>query len=178
MTIWVSSRFRAPPLSDEIRPVKVVSLLAPWDEFPVFSHLNDGQHLRLAFEDVEADDETPDPPMPEHVEQLIEFVSDWDRNNPILIHCWAGVSRSTASAFITACLLNPGRDESEIADLLRAASPTAKPNRQLVTFADSLLGRDGRMLKAVMTMKPHTYAEDAEPFALPTRFDDLRGHWV
>ena len=178
MTIWVSSRFKAPPLSQEIRPARVVSLLAPWDEFPVFPEVQPGNHLQLAFEDVESHDETDDPPMREHVEKLIAFMSDWDRSSPVLIHCWAGVSRSTASAFIASCLLNPDQEESEIAELLRQASPTAKPNRRLVAFADELMGRDGRMITAVMTMTPHTFEEEAEPFAIPSRFDALRGHWV
>ena len=61
--------------------------------------------------------------------ELLEFVGGWDRAAPLLIHCFAGVSRSTAAAFISACALAPRRDEGEIALALRAASPTATPNR-------------------------------------------------
>ena len=43
----------------------------------------------------------------EHVEKLVDFVSGWDRAAPMVIHCFAGISRSTAGAFITACALNP-----------------------------------------------------------------------
>ena len=46
---------------------------------------------------------------------MIRFVETWDGQTPMLIHCWAGISRSTASAFITACLHNPDADEEEIA---------------------------------------------------------------
>jgi predicted protein tyrosine phosphatase len=66
-----------------------------------------------------------------------------------VIHCWAGVSRSTAAAFITACALAPERPEAEIADALRAASPMATPNARLVAVADEMLGREGRMIAAV-----------------------------
>ena len=49
----------------------------------------------------------------------------------MLIHCFAGVSRSTASAYIAVCQLSPHRDEREIALALRAASPTASAQSAL-----------------------------------------------
>ena len=54
-----------------------------------------------------------------HVETLLSFVRAWDRQEPLLIHCWAGVSRSTAAAFVTAFALNPARVEDEIACAIR-----------------------------------------------------------
>ena len=69
---------------------------------------------------------------------LLDFVAAWDRAEPLLIHCYAGVSRSTAAAFIAACALAPGRDERAIAEALRAASPTASPNPRLVALADAV----------------------------------------
>ena len=81
----------------------------------------------------------------EHIEQLIEFVSAWDRERPMLIHCFAGVSRSTAAAFIAACALAPNRSETAIALAIRDASPTATPNARLVALADDHLARSGRM---------------------------------
>ena len=58
----------------------------------------------------------------------------------MVIHCFAGVSRSTAAAFIAACALAPKRDEFDVARALRAASPTATPNARLVALADRALG--------------------------------------
>src|SRR5271170_5806139 len=82
-----------------------------------------------------------------HVRRLIDFTRDWDRGEPLLIHCFAGVSRSTAAAFIAACALNPSRNEQDIALAIRAASPTATPNALLVALADSRLRRGGRMIE-------------------------------
>ena len=76
-----------------------------------------------------------------HLEELLGFVRGWDRAAPMLIHCFAGVSRSTAAAYIAACALAPDRDEFAIARALRAASPTASPNARLVALADNALGR-------------------------------------
>ena len=84
----------------------------------------------------------------------------------IVVHCYAGISRSTAGAFITACALNPERDERTIARLIRDASPTAQPNLRLVALADNLLGRKGRMVKAVDTLGPALSAYEGVPFRL------------
>ena len=84
----------------------------------------------------------------------------------MLIHCYAGISRSTASAFITVCVLAPHRDEREIALALRQASPTATPNSRLVALADAYLGRDGRMRAAIESIGRGVDCYEGAPFAL------------
>ena len=84
-----------------------------------------------------------------HVANLLSFVRRWDRRAPLVVHCYMGISRSTASAFATVCALNPHRAEESIARALRAASPTATPNIRIVSLADRLLGRGGRMVAAI-----------------------------
>jgi predicted protein tyrosine phosphatase len=103
-------------------------------------------------------------PSDEHIEQVLAFVRRWDRNAPLVIHCYAGVSRSTASAFVAACALNPHRDEAEIARKIRAASPIASPNRLIVSLADKALGREGRMLRALDEIGPATMMIEGKPF--------------
>ena len=71
-------------------------------------------------------------PAEAHVGDLLRFVRAWDRAAPLVVHCYAGISRSTAGAFVTACALNPQRDEATIARALRDASPTATPNIRIV----------------------------------------------
>jgi predicted protein tyrosine phosphatase len=105
-----------------------------------------------------------------HVEAIVRFLGDHRAEDTLLIHCWAGISRSTATAFIAACLHNPQTDEQAIARALRAASPTAFPNSRIVGFADDILARRGRMTKAVAAMSEGVYADEAAPFSLPTRF--------
>ena len=176
MTIWVSSRLVATELALKHGANRAVSLLAPGDPFPKMTHLNASQHLRLSIDDVESSDDGTIPPARVHVERLIGFVEQWDRAAPLWIHCWAGVSRSTASAFITACLHNPETDETEIARAIRSASPTAKPNQRIVGFADDILGRNGRMLKALNSMGPNIFTEEAEPFSIPSHYNSETGH--
>ena len=71
----------------------------------------------------------------------------------LLIHCWAGISRSSAAAYAIACDRNPGF-ERDIAIELRRRSPSATPNRLMVRLADDLLQRDGRMVEAIDGDRP------------------------
>jgi predicted protein tyrosine phosphatase len=77
-----------------------------------------------------------------------------------------GISRSTASAFASVCALNPHRDETSIAQALRRASPTATPNIRIVSLADKLLGRQGRMIAAIENIGRGIMTTEAEPFQL------------
>jgi predicted protein tyrosine phosphatase len=105
----------------------------------------------------------------QHVETLLAFVRRWEREAPLVIHCFAGISRSTAAAFISACALAPERSEREIAAELRAASPTATPNGRLVALADDMLARRGRMVDAVRRIGRGIDAYEGEPFTLRIR---------
>jgi predicted protein tyrosine phosphatase len=105
-------------------------------------------------------------PAEEHVSELVAFVQRWDRRAPLVMHCYAGISRSTAGAFITACALNPRRDEAAIAQIIRRSSATAMPNVMLVSHADRILGRGGRMVRAVEALGPAIAAQEGHPFRL------------
>jgi predicted protein tyrosine phosphatase len=101
-----------------------------------------------------------------HIDELLRFVQVWDRATPLVVHCYAGISRSTASAFTAACALNPQREETAIAQSLRRASPTATPNLRIVALADERLGRNGRMVSAIESIGRGMFTSEAEPFEL------------
>ena len=103
-----------------------------------------------------------------HLEDLLGFVHAWDRAEPMVIHCFAGVSRSTAAAYIAACALNPGGDEFAIARAMRAASPTASPNPRLIALADDALNRQGRMVEAIAAIGRGEACYEGTPFTLET----------
>ncbi len=123
-------------------------------------------HLFLGMDDIAAPIDGYTHPAEEHVVELIEFVRGWDRNAPLVMHCYAGISRSTAGAFIGACALNPRRDEAAIAQLIRLSSATAMPNPMLVAHADRILNRGGRMIRAVEAIGPGRPAQEGDPFRL------------
>ena len=123
-------------------------------------------HLLLDMDDINEHIEGYVVPAEQHVGDLLRFVRAWPREAPLVVHCYAGISRSTAGAFVTACALNPRRDELTIARALRTASQTATPNLRIVRLADQMLGRNGRMIAAVEAIGPGMAAYASEPFRL------------
>jgi predicted protein tyrosine phosphatase len=123
-------------------------------------------HLWLRLHDISAPLDGYIVPDERHIAELLNFVRSWDRRAPLVVHCYAGISRSTASAFASVCALSPHRDEASIAQALRLASPTATPNIRIVSLADRLLGRSGRMVAAIETIGRGLLAAEAEPFQL------------
>ncbi len=122
-------------------------------------------HLFLGFDDIVVPIEGYSPPQSHHVEQVLEFARSWDQAAPMVIHCWAGISRSTSSAYAIACALHPDQDETELALALRRASPSATPNQRIVAFADDLLGRQGRMVRAIDSIGRGADAYEGRPFS-------------
>jgi predicted protein tyrosine phosphatase len=84
----------------------------------------------------------------------------------MVIHCYAGISRSTAGAFVAACTLNPQRSEARIAQAIRDGSATATPNARIVAIADRMLGREGRMIGAIQAIGAGRAAMEGDPFRL------------
>lgn len=130
-----------------------------------------GRHLRVGVNDIVEPMQGMILADSGMVERLVEFGRGWAATAPLLVHCWAGVSRSTATAFILACERNPDVDETRIASALRLASPTALPNRRFVALADDMLGRSGRMVEAIAAMEPANFHVEGRPFDLPIRYD-------
>jgi predicted protein tyrosine phosphatase len=123
-------------------------------------------HLRLAMHDIAEPLAEHVAPNEDHVAQIIDFALTWGGDGPMVVHCWAGISRSTAAAFTALCAINPGASEEAIAAAMREASPTAYPNRLIVRLADAALGRKGRMVRAIEAIGRGVVAMEAVPFSL------------
>ena len=137
---------------EEHRPSHLVSLLSPEHMIATPQGFDPRRHLKLGVNDVADPSSGDHPPGREHIDRLIAFARHWDGRAPFLIHCWAGISRSMASAFTVLCdRLGQGR-EMEIALAMRRRAPHASPNMLLVRHADDALARDGRMVQALKAM--------------------------
>ena len=123
-------------------------------------------HLVLDMSDIVEPQDGLIAPEAKHVRALLAFARGWDRQEPMIVHCYAGVSRSTAAAFIIACALNEARAEHDVASAIRRSSPTATPNRRLVALADRELKRSGRMLDAIDAIGRGVDCEEGVPFTL------------
>jgi predicted protein tyrosine phosphatase len=144
----------------------VLTVMANVDQVQRPASVLEANHLKVSMDDVTEQIDGFLAPSEAHIERVLDFVRGWDRSAPMVVHCYAGISRSTASAFAAACMLNPHRDEIEIARQIRARSPIASPNRLIVSLADKALGRDGRMLRALDDIGPGSMTIEGRPFRL------------
>jgi predicted protein tyrosine phosphatase len=142
----------------------VLTVMANVDQVQRPESVLPANHLKVAMDDIIEQLDGFVAPSEAHIEKLLNFVRGWDRTAPMVVHCYAGISRSTASAFAAACALNPHRDEAAIARQIRSASPIASPNRLIVGLADKALGREGRMLRALDEMGPGSMMVEGRPF--------------
>jgi predicted protein tyrosine phosphatase len=167
MIIHVCSLARMHSTVEQTGARHVVTLLGVDDTIRRPTGVPADNHLFLRMHDISEPLDGHVAPDVEHVASLVDFVHNWDRAAPLVVHCWAGISRSTAAAFVSVCALRPERDEHEIAWAIRRASPTATPNIRIVKFADAMLRRDGRMVTAVESIGRGTLADEGIPFRLP-----------
>ncbi|WP_094462270.1 tyrosine phosphatase family protein [Pannonibacter phragmitetus] len=165
--LYVSSLSRLKETVERTGATRMVSLINAGTPVERPQAIAADNHLFLGFNDIVDPVEGLVPPGEAHVSSLLDFVQDWDKSAPLVIHCWAGISRSTAGAFITACALTPDADEAELASVLRARAPSATPNARLVAIADRMLARDGRMIEAIRAIGRGADAFEGTPFEMP-----------
>jgi len=170
-TLHVCPLSRLSDTITSIRPSHVVSLMGVGAQIERPASIAPERHLFIGVSDIVEPMEGHLLAAPEHMERLLAFVLAWDRKSPLLFHCWAGISRSTAAAFIAACALTPERDEAELACTLREAAPSATPNARFVALADDLLARQGRMVNAIRAIGRGAEAMEGTPFMLQLNRD-------
>jgi predicted protein tyrosine phosphatase len=151
---------------DAHAPSHLVSLVSASMPEIAGSSITSAQYLRLGINDITAPREGYVLAQEADVARLLDFVAGWPRIRPMVMHCWFGVSRSPAAAYIAACALAPEVDEAEIAATLREEAPFVTPNARLVALADDLLGRDGRMRAAIEAIGRGCEVSTGSPFTL------------
>jgi predicted protein tyrosine phosphatase len=155
------------------RPSHVLTLLSPGHEESARGEPRFEQHLPLYFHDIIEARAGLIAPDRESVGAILDFARSWSGARPMLVHCWAGISRSSAAAYMIACARNDGF-ERDIADELRRRAPFATPNRLMVALADDSLHRSGRMVEAIERIGRGADAVQGSPSALPAHFPLLR----
>ena len=125
-----------------------------------------GNHLFLGMHDISDPADGMVCPNEGHVDAFLSFVDRWDRQTPMVIHCYAGISRSTAAAFTAFCAIRSDLDEREVAGRIRARSPEATPNARIVEMADGMLGREGRMVEAAARIGRGVFGYEGTIFSL------------
>ncbi len=166
--IIVSPLARIAEMAVRHRATEMVSLLAANQDFHRPAVISKDRHLLLGMNDI-AFAGTGDlvAPAEVHVEEIIRFARTWNREAPLLIHCWMGVSRSPAAAVIASLAVHPEEEDESLARRLREASPYATPNARLIEMGDVMLGRQGRLVRAIKAIGRGADADGNAPFVLP-----------
>jgi predicted protein tyrosine phosphatase len=167
--IHVSSLNALAGVAARLASFDLLTLLSPGHPETDWRELNCRRHVRLAFHDIV--EPLPDLVAPDHdlMQAVLNFGRESQPERSLLIHCWAGISRSSAAAFAIACDRNPGF-ERDIATELRRRAPSVTPNRLMVRLADDLLQGNGRLIDAIEGIGRGAEASEGAPYQLPLRW--------
>jgi len=144
----------------------VVSIRDPDVEPPEGLREHPARRIELRFHDVHRD--TPHDghiaPKREDIERLVEFCAGVDDAGTTLIHCRAGIGRSTASAYVLLCMRHgAGREDAALDELCAiTAGRLIIPNRAVIRHADAILDRGGAMLAAHRARFMQWYGDDED----------------
>ncbi len=147
----------------------MVSLLAENQNFHRPAVIDPARHLKVGVNDIVEASPGLVAPAEVHVDQVIRFARAWDQKAPLVVHCWLGISRSPAAAAIIALTVEPDQDEMLLAERLRAASPFVTPNTRLIEIGDAMLGRQGRLRRAIHAIGRGADAYEGGRFCLSLR---------
>lgn len=154
MSVYICNLAEMPTHAMALKPSHLISAISHSEQPETPPGLDPVNHLRLTIDDISNACPGYVCPDIDHIEELIDFVGGWNADRPLLVHCFAGVSRSTAAALITLAAKAPGR-ELQSALALRQVAPHALPNRRMIEIADALLACEGRLVAAREAMGPH-----------------------
>jgi predicted protein tyrosine phosphatase len=158
----------------------VLSILDPaWPDPDDFGRYGPHRRVVYRFDDVVEVGFGYTAPTQRDVSGILEFGRELldDPPGQLLIHCHAGVSRSTAAAAILMAQNNAGR-EREVFEELDRVRPRSWPNALMVRIADALLEREGALFAELRTHQlrvARTYPEFAELLARYGRAHEIAG---
>ena len=157
----------------------VLSILDPeWPDPPAFAEFAPHHRLSLRFHDII--DPAPGrlAPAREDVAQLLAYGRGLHApaGSHLLVHCHAGVSRSTASAALILAQAHPERPAAEALEAVSRMRPRAWPNLRILELGDALLGRNGEIVAAVAAI--YRRVLDRDPSFQEAMIDGGRGREV
>ena len=157
----------------------VLSILDPgWPEPEAFGAFDPHRRLELRFHDVIETEPGCIAPESLDVEQLLSFGRDLTegKGTHLLVHCHAGVSRSTAAATLIVAQARPDRPAEEALQTVLSRRPRAWPNLRILELGDALLERRGEIVGAARAH--YRRRLEREPWLIEQMIDGGRGREV
>ncbi len=132
----------------------VLSILDPETPVPeAFGTFGEHVKLELRFDDIIEDTPGKQAPDAGHVERILAFgrslMAEPRPAAHLLVHCHAGISRSTASMLLMLAQAMPEQASGSLVELVHGIREKAWPNLRLVEIGDAMLGRNGTLVSAV-----------------------------
>ncbi len=115
----------------------LISLVDPDDRMARPHRIERGNHLVMFFDDV-ADPDLPDAPQQEHLLRAIEWADRLPETARLVVHCTAGVSRSTALSY---GLLRCSMREQDAMAYVMHVRPEARPNLLMMQHLETMFGQ-------------------------------------
>jgi predicted protein tyrosine phosphatase len=157
----------------------VLSILDPdWPDPAAFAAFAPHRRLALRFHDIIEPTRDQLAPSREDVERLLDFGRELGEpaGSHLLVHCYAGVSRSTAAAALILAQAHPERPARDALDRVAQLRPRAWPNLRILELGDALLGRNGEIVAAVAAI--YRRVLDRDPDFEEVMIDAGRGREV
>jgi predicted protein tyrosine phosphatase len=132
----------------------IISILDPeWPVPEAFGAFGEHARLELRFHDIiDKQDADMIAPRHEHVAALLSFgcrlLEEPQADVHLLIHCHAGVSRSTASMALILAQTLPDSAAGRIFEEVLRIRPQAWPNLRILELGDAQLNRRGELVAA------------------------------
>ncbi|MDX2257291.1 MAG: hypothetical protein NW205_00085 [Hyphomicrobiaceae bacterium] len=167
--ITVTSLRSMPRVVEETRPRHLVSFV-PWRFMPETPPgIAPERHIKIPIDESVDRKRDGNIVLVNGIARFIAFAHAWDGDGGVVLHCFSGISRSTAAALCLLAERNPETPADVLAQRLRHASVTAHPSLPLVFLGDALLARGGDLVRAVEGLGVGVRAAEGRPFGLPAR---------
>ena len=138
----------------------VLSILDPdWPVPEAFGTYGEHAKLELRFHDIIEETEGQLAPQAGDVEAILAFGRDLMAEPAsvahLLVHCHAGISRSTASMALLLAQAQPSLPAERILQGILGIRDKAWPNLRILEMGDALLGRGGTLPAAAAALYRH-----------------------
>lgn len=149
--IRVSSYEGAKNLIAEGWPTKIISLIREEVEH------QGSHHLVLVFDDIARPNPAYIHPTEAHLDHVFEFTKELTDDDRVLVHCLAGISRSTAVAI--AIMMQHGMDYYDAYNHIEMIRPILEPNKLIISYIDRHFGLEGKLCEMVVNKVkyPHLF---------------------
>jgi predicted protein tyrosine phosphatase len=158
MQVYISSQKDAASLAKKIKPTHIISISDPEKTTPFDSFSGEAAILRLKFYDIQDEEiaskvDRSSTPTKEIVEKIYSFGKTFEKDSIILIHCFAGISRSPAAGIISLTSRHGAFGASKIVGSLNINGESGYkrffPNNLMIQYFDDLLRFDGEFFELI-----------------------------